>query len=204
MHGTSQESISSTLLVRLQNRDREAWEQLTTLYSPLVYHWCRRANLAPESAADVLQEVFRSVSTALDRFRRDRPGDTFRGWLAVITRNKIRDHLRLEVTQPLVRGGTDFRKELENLPDPNADASLDGCSAASNEIRGVLHRAIGLIRNEFEENTWQAFWMTTVDERIPADVAADLQVTVNAVYKAKSRVLRRLRDQLDGLEGLHG
>ena len=204
MPGISQESISSTLLVRLQNRDREAWEQLTTLYGPLVYHWCRRASLAPESAADVLQDVFRSVTTGLDRFRHDRPGDTFRGWLAVITRNKIRDHLRREVTQPLVRGGSDFRNELENLPDPNDDASLDGCSAASTEIRGVLHRAVDLIRNEFEENTWQAFWMTTVDERIPADVAADLQVTVNAVYKAKSRVLRRLRDELDGLERIHG
>lgn len=120
----------------------------------------------------------------------------------MITRNKIRDHLRREATQPVVRGGTDFREELENLPDPNDDASLDGQSAASNEVRGVLHRAVDLIHGEFEENTWQAFWMTAVEERVPADVAADLQITVNAVYKAKSRVLRRLRDELEGLECL--
>lgn len=171
-----------------------------TLYSPLVYHWCRQANLSPANAADVMQEVFRAVATRLDLFRRDRPEDTFRGWLAVITRNKIRDHFRREVTQPVAQGGNDFHRALERLPDPHDDSSLDSPSRGGGEMRGVLRRAVELVQPEFEPKTWSAFWLTAVDGRLPADVAADLEISVNAVYKAKSRVLRRLRDELEGLE----
>src|SRR5262249_14847420 len=75
---------SLTLLQRARARQPAAWERLVALYAPLVLHWCRRAGLGDADAADVFQEVFRSVSEHLNEFRRDRPGDTFRGWLRTI------------------------------------------------------------------------------------------------------------------------
>src|SRR5690349_2186455 len=87
-------STSSGLLERAQAHDERAWARLVDLYGPLVYHWCRRAGLRAEDSADLVQEVFRSVYSGLGGFRKDRPQDTFRGWLWTISRNKLRDHAR--------------------------------------------------------------------------------------------------------------
>ncbi|QDS97447.1 RNA polymerase sigma factor [Adhaeretor mobilis] len=195
----SSDTLSSTLLVRLRQQEPDAWLRLTKLFGPVVYGWCRGANLKPADAADVTQEVFRSVTMGLAKFRRDRPGDTFRGWISTIARNRIRDHFRRLANQPQVRGGTDFLQQVHNLPDPEAEVSFDGHSSASVESRGVLQRTLDYVKAEFESNTWQAFLLTTVEQMSPADVAGKLGISVNAVYKAKSRVLRRLREELDGL-----
>lgn len=200
----SAESISSTLLVRLREQQPDAWERLTTLFGPIVYGWCRRADLNSADAADVTQEVFRSVATGLEGFRRDRPGDSFRGWLTTIARSRIRDHYRRVAKRPQVRGGTDFHQRVQHLPDHvlpdgDANASLDGLSTASMESRSVLHRTLHYVQAEFEPTTWEAFLKTTVEQQVPADVAESLGISVNAVYKAKSKVLRRLREELEGL-----
>lgn len=194
----SSASLSTTLLVRLRDQEPEAWERLTRVFGPLAYGWCRRAGLAPPDAADVTQEIFRSVSIGLPRFRRDRPGDTFRGWLATIAQNRIRDHFRRQADRPAAQGGTGFHELLQNVPNP-AESSFDGSDSAELERRGVLRRSLDCVRAEFEATTWAAFWRTTVDGALPNDVAAELGVSLNAVYKAKSRVLRRLREELEGL-----
>jgi RNA polymerase sigma-70 factor (ECF subfamily) len=196
---SSSDSLSSTLLVRLREREPEAWERLAHVFGPVVYHWCRGAGLAPADAADVMQEVFRSVATGLPQFRRDRPGDSFRGWLTTITQNRIRDFFRRQAHRPEARGGTTFQVLVQNLPDEAADGISDFGQATDCERRGVLRRSLDLVQAEFEPTTWKAFWRTTVDDSPPADVAAELEMSLNAVYKAKSRVLRRLREELDGL-----
>src|SRR4051794_38956050 len=81
------DATSPSLLLRVQGNQAAAWERLVELYAPLVYHWCRRARLGEEDTADVFQEVFRAVARTIGAFRRDRAGDTFRGWLRTITRN---------------------------------------------------------------------------------------------------------------------
>jgi RNA polymerase sigma-70 factor (ECF subfamily) len=83
------------------------------------------------------------------------------------------------------------------IPDPAVGSSED--TGASDEAGLVFQRALELIRAEFEETTWQAFWRVSVEDQYPADVAADLGITTNAVYKAKSRVLHRLRHELGDL-----
>jgi RNA polymerase sigma-70 factor (ECF subfamily) len=157
----------------------------------LVYQWACRAGLQSADASDVVQEVFRSVATHLGRFRRERPGDSFRGWLWTITQNKIRDLRRRRGRRPQAVGGTDAQQFLMLVPDaptggsehtPNGDARLTS--------------ALGLIRSEFEERSWQAFWGVVVEGRFAADVAVALGMSVNAVYVARSRILRRLRDEL--------
>ena len=77
----SSSSTSASLLDRVRQLDPEAWDRLTRLYSPLVYRWCRQAALQDTDAADVSQEVFRSVAGGIAKFHRDQPGDSFRGWL---------------------------------------------------------------------------------------------------------------------------
>lgn len=188
-------STSSSLLERTKAGDPAAWQRLVDLYGPLVYHWCRRAYLQPEDRADLFQEVFRAVVAHIANFRKDRPGDTFRGWLLIVTQNKIRDHFRRQKVRPQAAGGSDALKQLGQIPDvEEADES-----SAVNQERRLLHRALDLIRGEFEDNTWQAFWRATVEGHFPADIARDLGISANAVYKAKSRVLQRLRTELGDL-----
>jgi RNA polymerase sigma-70 factor (ECF subfamily) len=189
---------SLTLLQRLRARESDAWQTLVHLYTPLLYHWCARSGLQGADADDVLQEVFRAVSTHLDGFRRDRPGDTFRGWLRVITRNMILLHFRKSGRQPHGSGGSDAFARLQEVPDPAA-VPPDDAEEAQTETDGLRRRALDLVRGEFEERTWQMFWRTFVDERSPVDVAAEMGVTPAAVRKAKSRVLHRLKEQFADL-----
>jgi RNA polymerase sigma-70 factor (ECF subfamily) len=181
------------LLDRLRGQEPEAWERLVRLYGPLVLFWGRRAGLNEADAADLLQDVFRAVTGAIGRFRRADAG-TFRGWLWTIAQNKLRDHFRAAARQPAAAGGTDAHDRFQQVPDAEPESSPD--SAPSREL---LHRAIESVRVGFEERTWQAFWRTTVDGHPPGDVAAELGLGLASVYQARSRVLRRLREELDGL-----
>ncbi len=203
-------SISSTLLQRVRAKRPEAWERLVDLYGPSVYRWCRRGGLGPSDAADVVQEVFAAVARCVDDFRRDRTdghtADSFTAWLATIARNKIRDHYRRQKDRPRAAGGTAAQRQFLEVPNPeaaNPEASdpIDRSELQQTD-RLLSRRGLQLVRAEFENRTWEAFWRTTVDAHAPTDVADDLGMSVAAVYKAKSRVLRRLRQELDGLTGL--
>ncbi len=191
------QSIGSSLLLRLKTQDREAWRRLVHLYGPVVYSWCRYADLRADDAEDVGQEVFQAVAKSIGSFRRERPRDTFRGWLWTITHNKLRDYWRRRASQPEAVGGSTAQQALLQVP---ADESDDSAPATPLEERGPLfRRALELIRTRVEERTWQAFWRVTVEGRAVDDVAAELGMRPGAVYVAKSRVLQRLREELGDL-----
>jgi RNA polymerase sigma-70 factor, ECF subfamily len=192
-------STSRSLIDRLRKGDRAAWYRLVGLYSPLVEHWCHRAALQPADCADVVQEVFRAVSSGIDRFKKTRPEDTFRGWLRVVTTNKIRDHFRATACEPPGVGGSTAWARIENAPAPGlAEGAAD---ATERDVRSrVLVNALENIRSEFESRTFEAFRQTAIEDRAIHDVASDLGMSPGAVRVAKSRVLRRLRIELgDGL-----
>jgi RNA polymerase sigma-70 factor, ECF subfamily len=191
----SMESTSSGLLRAVQANDPEAWQRLLDLYAPLVYCWCRRAGMRADDAADVLQEVFRAVSQAVGSFRHDRPGDTFRGWLRTIARNKIHDHYRRQGGQPEATGGTDAQQRLMEIAADESETS-----GGPSLLGGLCRQALELVRAEFEESTWQAFWLSTVDLRPAAETAELLGMTPGAVRQAKYKVLRRLRRELGDVE----
>jgi RNA polymerase sigma-70 factor (ECF subfamily) len=145
------------------------------------------------------QDVFVAVARNIGSFRLDRKGDTFRGWLYTITRNKLRD--RAATLGAIATGGSDARDRLLAVPEKeraNVDSDLQ-----ANENCSIYVRALEMVRSEFLVQTWDAFWKVAVDGRIPSDVAADMGVSVNVVYLAKSRVLRRLREEfatlIDGM-----
>ncbi len=190
-------SSSTSLLRQIRARDAEAWQRLVALYSPLAYSWCRHFGVKAEDAGDVLQNVFCAVHTGIGAFRDDRPGDTFRGWLWTITRNKIRDYFRAQAKLPAATGGTDAQRRLMQIPEsePEPGDAASGSSTSTNPLLASL----GPVRAEFEPRTWQAFWRSTVEGHPTADIATDLGMSVNAVRKAKCRVLRRLRDELQEL-----
>lgn len=193
-HSTMSTSLS--LINRVRARDPEAWARFATLYGPLVYHWCRRSRLQAADAADVVQEVLGGVASHIDGFDHGAPGATFRGWLWTITRNKICDHFRRREGRPSAEGGTTAYQRLQQtpqIPEPPSETSPQ-------DDEGILRQGLlEMVRAEFEEQTWRAFWRVTVDEQSAADVADELGTTIDAVYQAKSRVLRRLRQQSEGL-----
>jgi RNA polymerase sigma-70 factor (ECF subfamily) len=191
LHGTSM-----TLLERARARDGDAWTRLFHLYTPMIRSWALRSGLQENDADDVVQEVCRAALAGLAEFRRDRPGDTFRGWLRVITRNALALHFRRKGRGPLASGGSEAFVKLGELSDPHVDLPDDD---PPSELRGLYHRALELVRGEFEDRTWQMFWLTVIDDRAPADVAAQFGVTPVAVRKAKSRVLHRLRKEVGDL-----
>jgi RNA polymerase sigma-70 factor (ECF subfamily) len=193
------------LLERARAQDPEARNRIVSLYLPLVYIWCRKAGLSAPEAEDVGQEVLLAVNNSLATFRRDRPGDSFRGWLRTLTANKIRDHWRSNPRQRGAEGGSDALTRLQQLP---ADESSDAADPVGteegpgDEMKALLRRALEQIRPTFKEATWQAFWRVVVDRQRPDLVAGQLGLSVNAVRLAKGRVLRRFREEFKDLVDL--
>lgn len=188
-------TTSITLLERVQSGNQEAWHRLFNLYGPLVLHWCERWGVRGPDADDVRQDVFRAVASGVENFKRDKPGDTFRGWLRIVTRSKLLNHLQRQQKHPEAQGGTEAHFKLQQI----AEAEL--ADDSPEEISALYHRALELVRLEFEVSTWQAFWRTAVDGQSPAVIAAEMGMTNAAVRKAKSRVLNRLREELGDLIG---
>jgi RNA polymerase sigma-70 factor (ECF subfamily) len=163
---------------------------MTSLYYPLVFGWCRKVGLQTHDAVEVAQEVFQAVWTGIDRFHYENPDDSFRGWLRGITRHKLHDFWRT-AAGPTAKGGSSAQDLLELLPDQGDDSP-----AVRAETVMLARRALDLVKTEFEERTLQAFVKLVLEDRAPAEVAAELGLSLNAVYKAKYRVLRRLREEL--------
>jgi RNA polymerase sigma-70 factor (ECF subfamily) len=181
-------STPLSLLERLRKpEDGLAWSQFVRLYTPLLYRWARGEGLSEADAADLLQDVFTTLLQEMPRFVYQ-PGKSFRGWMRTILLNRWRT-LQRRRSPRLVSS-----EELDRMT--AVDPELPG---EAEERRELVHRGLTLIERDFEPMTWQAFQQTVVIGRRPAEVAAELGLTVNAVYLARARVLRRLREELAGL-----
>lgn len=191
------ETTSTTLLARVKEHNQDAWQRLTDLYGPAVYGWCRRCGLNAEDAADVVQEVFTAVARKVEDFRRDRPDDSFRGWLCTITHNKVRDHYRRRQGQPEAEGGTLAQQRMADL----AEELSQSFASISRSVQqdAFDYRAIELVRAGIEDRTWQAFWRVVVEGHSVAEVAEDLSMSPGAVYKAKYRVMHLVRKEYEDL-----
>ena len=191
-------SVSSTLLDQLRAGRPEAWERFVRLYSPVIYRWCRRSGLTADDAADVFQEVLSAVMLHLSDFHRDKPQDSFSGWLAAITRNKVRDLYRRRQGRAEARGGSTAQRQMAEIPQP-PEPSEEFIRPDAESAAWLSRRALDLIRAEFENRTWEAFWRVTIQGQPSSQVAEDLKMSIPAVYTAKSRVLRRFRQVMGEL-----
>ena len=188
----------ASLLVRLRDpRDKEAWGQFVHVYAPVVYGFARKRGLQDADAADLMQEVFRSVAGAAGRLEYDPKRGSFRGWLYTITRNKIFTFLDSQ------------RRQVRGSGDSGAQTFLEGQAGredGTGELwdqeyeRSAFAWAAERVRGEFHETTWRAFWLTAVEGQSARDVGRQLDLSPGAVYVAKSRVIARLREEIRELE----
>ena len=183
-------TTSLTLIERLAGGTNDgAWGRFVDLYTPLLLGWCRRIGLPDADAADLTQTVFLTLYERLPEFRYD-PARSFRAWLKTVLLNAWRNQQRGRRSRPASSSWLD--------PDlvPETDPRLELDEA---EYRGQLvRRALALMQEQFEPNTWKACWEFVVGDRPAAEVATELGISENAVYLAKSRVLRHLRHELRG------
>ena len=176
-----------SLLERLREPSAtEAWQKFVFLYTPLLLHWARKLGLQETDAADLVQDVLLVLVRKIPEFRYEK-GKSFRGWMRTVLMNKWRDRPHRGSPGP-----------LEAADEPSAPADAHGKEETEFRLY-VLGRALRMMEADFEPATWQACWETVVCGRQAADVAAELKITVNAVYLAKSRVLVRLRRDLEGM-----
>lgn len=191
------ERTSSTLLERARDKDRGAWEVMVKLYAPLVYSWCRKQDLQVHDAENVCQEVFASAYVGLHAFRKEKTSDSFRAWLRTIARNKFIDHIRREKKNNKEQAGIEARKIIEKTVDEKMAEYNE--SERQKELYQLYRGALDLVRAYFSEQDVQAFTLVVIDGKTPAEAAAELGTTINIVYLAKSRILKRLRDDFGNL-----
>jgi RNA polymerase sigma-70 factor (ECF subfamily) len=186
---------SRSLLNLARERDGAAWERLIALYTPLVYFWCLRTSLPEQDIPDVVQDVFRAVVGGLTSFRKQREGDTFRGWLRTITRSKLSDAFRRRGRSPAAPGGSAMQRRADEV-----EALSDDDPEEQTAEQELFFRGLESIRNQFQPHVWDAFWRVVVEEQSVADVAQALNMRPGTVRVAKCRVLQRLRQQLGDVE----
>lgn len=181
-------SVSLLHRVRVPS-DQEAWNRFVDLYTPMIYRWALDIGLPKSDASDLVQDIFLTLSEKLPSFEYDE-SKNFRGWLKAVTANRTKDFLRRRNRQA-VKGGSFVSKVLS--PD-NVEFMTD-----QEYNQHLTARIAEFMKAEFEERTWQACWRTYVEGESIAKVAESLAMTPNAVYVARSKVLRRLRSELEGL-----
>lgn len=188
-----------SLLVRLRDgADERAWSEFVSIYEPAIYAFARNKGLQDADARDLCQEVLRSVAKAIDRWDPDPCKGPFRAWLFRIARNLLINLAASERRQPRGSGDSDVRRWIETLP---AGESSDSVLFDIEYKRRLFQWAAQTIRHEFAESTWTAFWKTAIDDLKSADVARELKISTGAVYIARSRVIARLRERINQVEG---
>ncbi len=188
-----------SLLVRLHGpRDEQAWVEFTAIYAPLVERLARQKGLQDADAADLVQEVLRTVAAAIERQMFDPARGSFRGWLFRVARNLMVNFLISQRRQPRGSGDTDVQQLLEAWPAQDAE---DSALFDAEYKRQLLYWAAEQLRGEFTERIWQAFWQTGVEGKSAKEVAATLGTTVGTIYQYKSRVMARLRRKIEEVQG---
>jgi RNA polymerase sigma factor (sigma-70 family) len=181
-----------TLLVRIRDAcDQRAWSEFVELYSPLIYGFTRKQGLQDADAVDVTQDVLRIVSRSIGHLEYDPERGSFRGWLFTIVRNELKDWFTKQRSAAIGSGESANVTLFDSLS--NSEDELSAVWNRDHE-QHIFERAADRVRGEVEESTWQAFWKATVENQSGKQIAAELGLSVAAVYLAKSRVMARLKE----------
>jgi len=186
-----------SLLLRIRDpKDTQAWSQFVDVYSPLLFGLFRRRGLQEADAADVTQEVFRTVARSIKRFKGGSGRASFRSWLIAVARSRLSDFLASRSRQVSGSGDTEVLDMLAQLPSDNDEERIFEQEYRERSLQWAAEQ----VRGHFEDSTWQAFWQTNVEGKATQEVAAALGMSVGAVYIARSRVLARIKSQIQQLE----
>ncbi len=185
----------ASLLLRLRDpQDEVAWKEFVELYAPLVYGYARRQGLQDADAADLCQDVLTAVAGAVSRLEYDATRGAFRNWLFTIVRRKLADWLEAQGKQARGSGAAATLELLEQCPVPQ------GQEWEQEWEERVFAWACEQVRRDVSEVTWQAFWRTAFLGQRGKPVAAELGLSVAAVYLARSRVLARLKELVQSVQ----
>ncbi len=187
----------ASLLVRLRDaRDEAAWTEFIHLYGPLIYGYARKLGLQDADAADLGQEVFRAVAGAIGRLEYDPRRGSFRNWLFTIVRHKLANLQAAASNQLPGSGDSAIHWLLDQCPAPESAAA----EWEAEWQQRLFSWACEQVRPEVSASTWQAFWRTAMEGQPSKQVAADLGLTLTAVYLARRRVLARLKVQISSVQ----
>ena len=186
------ETRESLLLGIRDPENAVAWEQFVAVYRPAVVRLARRRGLQDADAEDLAQQVLISVSRSIGNWEKDARRGTFRGWLLRVARNEIVNALT-RGRRAAGRGGTSVLERLKQQP---ADDDAVQVLIEDEHRRAVFRWAADEARREFQEATWLAFWLTTIESLPVEEAAVELGRSVGSVYAARSRVMRRLKEKV--------
>lgn len=188
-----------TLLLRLRDpADAAAWTDFVSDYGPMLYRFVRSRGLQDADTADLVQDVLRSVGGAIGRFDHDGRAGGFRGWLFKITRNKLNTHFQRRIKRGPTANDT-AQYELLNQAPSAAESELERSWELEHQ-RQLAAKAFTTVEAAVDRSTWEAFRLTAV-EGVDADRAGEqLGMSRGAVYVAKSRVIARLREEIERLQ----
>jgi len=191
-------STRPSLLIRIRDPgDAEAWVQFVALYGPLIYQFARRQGLQDADAADLTQIVLQAVGDGVKQFNYDPQRGTFRSWLFKVVRNQL-SKLRMSQRRSVRSDGdSGTHRMLADLPD---EAESSGLWDREYERRLFLWAA-ERVKARCDSVTWQAFWQTAVEGRSGQEVAESLGMSVGTVYTSKSRILDRIRNEIQQSQG---
>jgi RNA polymerase sigma-70 factor, ECF subfamily len=191
-------STPSGLLSRAKRFDPEAWQDLVGRYSWLTIHWCLQAGLSSDDAPDVLQTVLLRIAQRLGNSRKDGRTAAFRRWLRALTRSQVAEFRRNAARQPRGDGGSTAQRRFSTLTDKSAAVE------SAQQLDLLLERfwrLVDRLEESFRSPTWQAFWLTTVENLTSAEAAQVLKTTPAAVRLSKARILRRIGEEDANLLG---
>jgi RNA polymerase sigma-70 factor (ECF subfamily) len=189
-------STHLSLLAQAQTGSPSAWAKFVALYQPLLYGWLRRQNVSHDDAQELTQEVLAVVVQELASF--DHQGRTggFRRWLRQITVHRALGFLRARKIRAVAAGGSTIYQQLQQVQCPDSGISKQWDREFDQH---VLRHLLRDMESQFEPTTIAAFRLVTLAGVAPGEAAQRLGITVGAVYSAKSRVMRKLRQEAEGL-----
>jgi RNA polymerase sigma factor (sigma-70 family) len=187
-------STRPSLLARIKDTgDRQAWAEFVDIYAPLIYRFAQKQGLQDADAADLSQEVLSAVARSAARLDYDPARGSFRGWLFRVVRNELCDFGAARRRHQSGSGDSAMKRRLEEQPAPSED---EAAVWESEYERQLFALACEQVRRDFNQSTWQAFWLTAIQGKSGKQVADVLSMTSAAVYLAKRRVIARLRQQI--------
>lgn len=186
------EHTSLSLIHRLLDHDRESWQLLFRVYGPLIRAWLRQNHINPRDIEDLSQDILAVVVQKLPEFEHAGRVGSFRNWLRNITVLRSLEYFRNGRLRVEPVGGSTFLQLIHELEDPNS-----GLTKNWNRLHDdhILAQLLASLDGEFLPQTVQAFRWMTFEKRSVESIPGELGMTVVAVYGARARVLRRLREE---------
>lgn len=196
---TSNPETRASLLLKLRDsKDIDAWEDFTQIYTPVIHRSARKMGLQSADADNVVQEVFLAVAKSIDQWLMREESTSFRAWLFRIARNKTLDQLTRKATRPFGKPSETSSFEWNQLE------QRDSAVATHFEFEyrwELFTRAAAEVRQTAADTTWQAFWLTAVEQQPIRDVAEKLGVREGMVYLSRCRIMERIRKLVQQWEG---